>query len=275
MRYASFLLSFLVVGATTAFASPAAQVYQRATGFDLSDADLAIRNDGDVSVFYGRSPTFEEIRARDSAFAAATGTDLAVRDLLSEEEIEEIVLRHFDARDFDLEVVDLENRAWGAIARGVAKGVELIVKAIKGQIEHDKDRRGKYTSEFIGKSMNQFPQWNWVMCHTQHSYKFDGERGKDWFHRHEEFPVAFGKTVGFEIYWFKSGEFFRKGDGGYLNWSFGGNIIHRVNDGKDVKFGLRPGAAPIGKGGNDKKPAPNKPAPKKNNKPAPKRKGRK
>ena len=65
MRYVSFLLSFLVVGATTAFGSPAAQLYQRATGFDL-DADLAIRNDGDASVFYGRTPTFEEIRARDT-----------------------------------------------------------------------------------------------------------------------------------------------------------------------------------------------------------------
>ena len=136
MRYSSILLSFLVVGATTAFGSPAAQVYQRATGFDL-DADLAIRNDGDVSVFYGRSPTYEEIRARDSAFAAATGTDLAVRDLLSEDEIQEIVLRHFDARE--LEFVDLENRAWGAVARGVAKGVEAIVNLIKGKIEHDKD----------------------------------------------------------------------------------------------------------------------------------------
>ena len=68
--------------------------------------------------------------------------------------------------------------------------------------------------------MNQYPQWNWVMCHTAHLYKFDGERGKDWFHKHEEFPVSFGKTIGYEIYWFKSGQFFRKGDGGYLNVGF-------------------------------------------------------
>ena len=131
MRYTSFLLSFLVVGAATAFGSPATQVYQRATGFDLTDADLSIRNDGDASVFYGRTPTLEEIRVRDSAFAGATGTDLAVRDFLSDEEFEEIVLRSFNARDLD--VVDLENRAWGAVARGVAKGVEMIVKLIKGK----------------------------------------------------------------------------------------------------------------------------------------------
>ena len=137
MRYASILLSFLVAGATAAFGSPVAQLYQRATGLDL-DADLAIRNDGDVSVFYGRSLTYEEIRARDSAFAAATGTDLAVRDLLSEDEIQEIVLRYLDAQDLD--IVDLEKRnGFGAVARVLGKGVQAIVNAIKGKLEHDKD----------------------------------------------------------------------------------------------------------------------------------------
>lgn len=74
------------------------------------------------------------------------------------------------------------------------------------------------------------------MCHTKHTTKFDGQKGKDWGHRHEEFKVSFGKTIGYvrvscliripnlivppdsyEIYYFKSGTFTRQGDGGYLN----------------------------------------------------------
>lgn len=160
--------------------------------------------------------------------------------------------------------------------------------------------------------MNQFPQWNWVMCHTEHTYKFDGERGKDWFHKHEEFPVSFGKTIGYVVSFFDQiktelTDTDTKSTGSnpdssseremeaismsvsptfpldlflfsMLQWSFGGNILSRTNDGKDVKFGLRPGAAPIGQSGsnNNKKPAPNKkntPNNKPKPKPAPKRKG--
>ncbi|KAF8219607.1 hypothetical protein L208DRAFT_1373404 [Tricholoma matsutake] len=81
------------------------------------------------------------------------------------------------------------------------------------------------------------PSRNYIVCHTKHSYKFDGIRGRDWDHRHEELPVGiFGKTTGFEIYWFHSGTFRREGDGGYLNWSYMGNVVKKSSDGKELTF---------------------------------------
>jgi hypothetical protein len=61
--------------------------------------------------------------------------------------------------------------------------------------------------------MAKYRGWNWVICHTKHKTDFKGEN----HHRHEEFKVSFGKTIGYEIYWFKAGTFERQGDGGYLN----------------------------------------------------------
>lgn len=136
MRYAFFLPFSLLFESIPAFGSSGTRLYQTATGLNIANAHLAIRNDGDASIFFSRTVTLEEIRARDSAFAAATGSDLAIRDFLSDEEIGDIVLRNFDARDLDF--VDLENRGLGSIISGVAKGVEAIVGAIKGKIEKDK-----------------------------------------------------------------------------------------------------------------------------------------
>ncbi|RXW23738.1 hypothetical protein EST38_g2125 [Candolleomyces aberdarensis] len=234
----SILLS-LFATSTVVFGSPFVQLSERAAGpFTPSETELLIRNDGDVNMLYGRQVTAAEIYARDSALAALSGTDLTTRDFLGEDELQDLVLRHLEY-DMEERDIDLEPRAAAAVARLVVQGVIEVVKAIKGQIEHDKGRRGAHTSEFIAKSMAKFPQWNWVICHTKHSYKFDGTKGNDWFHRHEEFPVAFGKTIGYEIYWFKSGTFTRSGDGGYLNWAYGGNIKNKSGDGKVVTFGKR------------------------------------
>ena len=87
--------------------------------------------------------------------------------------------------------------------------------------------------------MKNKPGFNWIICGSKHHYKWNGVRGKDWNHEHKEFSVSFGKTVGYalvlrsncftrpkycyhsryEIYWAKGGEFWREGDGGYLNVS--------------------------------------------------------
>ncbi|KAJ2922110.1 hypothetical protein H1R20_g14992, partial [Candolleomyces eurysporus] len=237
MRF-SILLS-LFAGSAVVFGSPSIQLAERATGpFTPSETELLVRNDGDVNMFYGRQVTADEIYARDLALAAATGTDITARDFLGEDEIQELVLRHFES-SMEERDIELEPRAVAAVARAVVQGVIRVVQLIKGKIEKDKSRRGNYTHDFIGKSMAQFPKWNWVICHTKHSTKFDGKSGTDYFHRHEEFPVSFGKTIGYEIYWFKSGTFTRQGDGGYLNWSYGGNIKKKSKDGKVITFGKR------------------------------------
>ncbi len=65
----------------------------------------------------------------------------------------------------------------------------------------------------------KYPDFNFVICHTKHSYTWDGNRGQDWDHWHEEFDIKIGGTIGYEVYWARSGTFKREGDGGYLNVS--------------------------------------------------------
>ncbi|RXW11247.1 hypothetical protein EST38_g9660 [Candolleomyces aberdarensis] len=135
--------------------------------------------------------------------------------------------------------VDLDARQGPAIAaRIVAQGIISLVENILQRIEDDKGARSEYTQDFIELAIAQYPNYNWVICHTKHSTAFDGAQGEDWDHDHQEFPVFLG-TIGYEIYWFRSGTFVREGDGGFLNWAYGGNVLDRTdNSGSSiVRFG--------------------------------------
>ncbi|KAL0960179.1 hypothetical protein HGRIS_011813 [Hohenbuehelia grisea] len=89
----------------------------------------------------------------------------------------------------------------------------------------------------VEKLKQQHPQFNWIVCHTKHETKFEGKEGVDWSHHHQEFDIKIGGTIGYEVYNLKAGEFFRKGDGGYLNWAYIGNVLRKDDDGKHVVFG--------------------------------------
>ncbi|KAF5335675.1 hypothetical protein D9611_009690 [Ephemerocybe angulata] len=222
MRFSTIILSLLAGTATLVLAAPAT----------VSEQDVFVRADGDASVFEGRDITDEEIRARDSAVAAAMGGDsVEVRDYFSEEEIEDLAMRHLglDSRD----LMELEPRGVGTVVKLVAKGIEAIVNVIKGRIEHDKAERGKFTLHFVQEAHRKNPNFNWLIVHTAHTKKFAGKEGKDWGHRHQEFSVSFSKTIGYEIYYFKKGSFDLKGDGGYLNWAFNGKF---KRNGKHIDF---------------------------------------
>ncbi|KAJ2935665.1 hypothetical protein H1R20_g1430, partial [Candolleomyces eurysporus] len=132
---------------------------------------------------------------------------------------------------------DLAARQGPAIA-AVAQGIVGIVGTILERIEADKGARSEYTQDFIDLAREQYPSFNWVICHTEHSTDFDGAQGEDWDHSHQEFPV-FAGTIGYEIYWFKSGIFVREGDGGFLNWAYGGNVLDRTDSSGSsiVRFG--------------------------------------
>jgi len=131
----------------------------------------------------------------------------------------------------------VEPRQYRQAAKIVVKAVELIVNAIKGQIEKDKEMRGQWTSKMIGELRGKHPQFNFVLCHTQHKTAFKGAQGVDWGHSHQELPVSFRKTIGYEIYWFKEGTFERIGDGGWLNWAYAGVVKSKSGDGKKLTFG--------------------------------------
>lgn len=119
----------------------------------------------------------------------------------------------------------------------------------------------------------RFPQFNWIVVHVKHTTKFDGTKGVDWGHKHHELDIQIGGTIGYgltvecgwlsannspvaryEIYNFKSGEFTRHGDGGFINvsslplsrsrgiltlqfqWAFQGNLRSRSSDGRHLVF---------------------------------------
>ncbi|RXW19741.1 hypothetical protein EST38_g6103 [Candolleomyces aberdarensis] len=127
----------------------------------------------------------------------------------------------------------------GPIVSGlIVQGIVHLVEYVLGRIADDKGARSDYTRDFVVNAAKEYPGWNWVICHVEHTTQFDGVQGDDWGHDHVEFPVFLG-SIGYEIYWFKSGTFVRGGDGGWLNWAYIGNIISRVDaDGSStVVFG--------------------------------------
>ncbi|KAL0948749.1 hypothetical protein HGRIS_008882 [Hohenbuehelia grisea] len=145
----------------------------------------------------------------------------------------------------------LEARNPAAVIRVAAQVLKKAFRAISDGIKADKDMRSKYTFALISELRKKHPQFNYVVCHTKHRTRFDDVRGVDWDHRHEEVDIKIGGTIGYEIYNFRSGEFWREGDGGYLNWAYAGNILSKSDDGKHLVFG--PPTAAV-----DPKPAPKK-----------------
>lgn len=132
----------------------------------------------------------------------------------------------------------LDSRRMG----GVGDVVEMIINvvgSIKAGIAADKNARSGFTQDLVGKMNAKNPKFNYVICHTKHKTAFDGKQGTDWGHSHQEFDIKVGGTVGYEIYWAKSGKFTREGDGGFLNWAYIGNIKSKSSDGKEIVFGPR------------------------------------
>ncbi|KAF4611785.1 hypothetical protein D9613_004001 [Agrocybe pediades] len=183
--------------------------------------------------------SLNELQKR-SATLANSGSLTSRNDLFPRDDepiFEEYFGRTFEITEREWEENAMEKRYVAQAARFIIKGVLKIVDLIKGKINQDKEMRGKWTSEMIGKLRSKYPHFNFVVCHTKHNYEFKGQRGRDWGHSHQELPVSFHKTVGYEIYWFKEGIFRRTGDGGFLNWAFGGNIKKRENKNSVITFG--------------------------------------
>jgi len=136
--------------------------------------------------------------------------------------------------------------ATGDVPKAIFDGIKLTVDgiiaafhAISDAIKADKYARSGFTQDTVSKLHAQHPKMNFVICHVRHHYKFPGVKGKDWYHDHRELKVKFpvGSTIGYEIYGFVEGEFFREGDGGFLNWAYMGKILKTEDGGKHVTFG--------------------------------------
>ncbi|GLB37705.1 hypothetical protein LshimejAT787_0407560 [Lyophyllum shimeji] len=136
---------------------------------------------------------------------------------------------------------ELDRRIIGAIIRGAAKIIEKVVSKVLQTIEKDKKRRGEFTKFVVDEGRKSQPGFNWIACHTKHRTQFKGTKGVDWGHQHKEFDVSFHKTVGYEIYYVKEGEFWNQGDGGYLNWAYSGYFHADGPGNKHVVFTRPPG----------------------------------
>ena len=53
----------------------------------------------------------------------------------------------------------------------------------------------KYAKYVVAEMNSKDSHYNYVICHGEHSYLFNGRKGKDWGHYHQDFPIANG-TVG-------------------------------------------------------------------------------
>jgi hypothetical protein len=78
-----------------------------------------------------------------------------------------------------------------------------------------------YTKDLIDKLHKESPLWNFMVVHTKHTAKFEGKELEDWKHTKSKFKAKIGLPVKYDIYQFKGGEFWLKGQGGYLNVSRG------------------------------------------------------
>lgn len=127
---------------------------------------------------------------------------------------------------------DLDIRGKADIAKSIAELINSILK----RVQADNEGRGEFTRKTVTEGRAKWPQYNWVICHTDHRQYFDGKQGENWGHYHREYDIDIGGTIGYEIYWFESGRFERRGDGGWLNWAYIGNVVRTENGGKTVIF---------------------------------------
>ncbi|KAG5637723.1 hypothetical protein H0H81_003433 [Sphagnurus paluster] len=115
---------------------------------------------------------------------------------------------------------ELNGRQVAQVVKVAVKVIEKIFDAVKAGIERDKKARGEFTNRIVAEGRRNKPQFNWIICHTKHRTQWKGVKGVDWDHDHKEFDVKY------EIYYAREGEFWRDGDGGYLNgayqWAYSG-----------------------------------------------------
>jgi len=105
-------------------------------------------------------------------------------------------------------------------------------------IKGDDKKREAFTQGTINKAISEYPGFNWVVCHSDYLIGFDGVEGTDWGYTHHELGISFFRTIGYDLYWARSGTFYRLGDGGFINWAYYGNIIGRDDGGATVHFGV-------------------------------------
>jgi hypothetical protein len=87
-------------------------------------------------------------------------------------------------------------------------------------LDGEQNIMSKWTKSSIVELHKQFPDKNVFIAHTKYEYR----NLQGWDKAHYELDTkCFGRTKGYDIFVFDSGEFELKGDGGWANWAFVGN----------------------------------------------------
>ena len=121
-----------------------------------------------------------------------------------------------------------------AIAGAVVVGVAAIAAAvvIAAAISADNDKREKFTLQFVTAASKKFPNYNVVICHTNHTATPNEQTPGTYVrHKHVELGMTVG-TCGYEVYFSPMGkpfQFVNQGDGGYLNWAYYGQFTRNGN----------------------------------------------
>ena len=101
-----------------------------------------------------------------------------------------------------------------------------VVKGIFGIKGNDDAKREAFTQQFVEEANKQYPNYNVVISHNGGSVE-----GNNIIHDHLELPMTVG-TCGYEAYMSPKGQHFkfvRNGDGGFINWAYGGDFNREDN----------------------------------------------
>jgi len=107
---------------------------------------------------------------------------------------------------------------------GVAFGVTALVKQLQAE---DNEKRAAFTQRTIAELNQKYPDYNFVITHHKNSKA----EGPGVVHQHVELPMAVG-SAGYEIFGSRKGQPFKfvlNGDGGFINWAFGGDFTRDGN----------------------------------------------
>jgi hypothetical protein len=114
--------------------------------------------------------------------------------------------------------MDVEERQAQAIALGVEAGIEIgkAIAKLVSDLKKGNKIKSDFTSKFVSEAAKKYPGYSVAIVH-----KVSKTTGKA-IHQHVEVPLPIG-TYGYEVYFAKPGtrfDIWRKGDGGYINWSY-------------------------------------------------------
>lgn len=94
--------------------------------------------------------------------------------------------------------------------------VQLIIDKVSDE-QHKKEEQ--FTQSQLDQLRKNWPHLNAAIIQGKHDYNLVGKT-----HDHAELDLGIGpQTQGYEIYTFESGDITLSGDGGFINWRFGGN----------------------------------------------------